>query len=94
MTAWDILVRVLSWVGLLIALFLVFAIAWAAMVGVWEGVKKIFLRGRSDLDSYVREARAVADKYRDETAPEFREGFLAGTRWGWGYFHRLRKPKR
>lgn len=93
MNPWAIFIQLLSWVGLMLALFAVFVIFWAIMEGLWKSLRNIILKSRQDLDSYVREARAIADKYRDDTAPEFREGFLAGTRWGWGYFHRLRKPR-
>jgi len=90
---WDIFVHILSWVGLMIAIFGVFVLAWAIMEGLWKGLSGIIRKHNDDLDKYISEARALADKYRDDTAPEFREGFLAGSRWGWGYFHRLRKPR-
>jgi len=91
MSPWEIFVNVSTWIGITVGLFVILFIAWLVMDALCREAVKAATRNRRDLNNYLTEARAVADKYRDETAPEFREGFLAGTRWGWGYFTRLRK---
>lgn len=92
MNPWEIFLGLLSWLGLLAGLFLVLVIFWAIMEGLWKALKKIILSERDELSTYLREAHAVVNNFHadgSEPSEEFQQGFLAGTRWGWGYHHRI-----
>lgn len=94
MSPWEIFVNLATWVGLMILLFLLLFILWIALDAMWREFVKTITRGRRELNRYIQEARAISERYRDDTTPEFREGFLAGARWGWGFFSRIKTPSK
>lgn len=93
MNPWVIFIAVASWLGVMLALFLIVFIVWLFADSMWDTIVKRMQKKRDNIDQYLNESRTVANDFHNDgqTNLDFRAGFLAGARWGWGYFHRLKK---